>query len=176
MPGLFELAQDLEQLQHQHRRQAKRELVDHQHIRLGHDAAPHRQHLLLAAAQACRLSGCGALSSAGTLRTPVPDWLEMRARRAWAWRPFPGSRLTLISVNKLAAFGHQHQCPYRPWYRAAVGSRLCPSKQIDALPGRISPMTVRSRVVLPTPLPPTNEVSLPSCSARLAPHKICTSP
>src|SRR5450759_3319535 len=50
-----QFAQGQEELLRQHRRQAERELVDHQQLRLLHQAAAQGQHLLLAAGESGRL-------------------------------------------------------------------------------------------------------------------------
>ena len=48
---LVDLGDDREDLGDEHRREPHRRLVEQQHPRLGHQGAPDRQHLLLAAGQ-----------------------------------------------------------------------------------------------------------------------------
>ena len=47
---------------------------------------------------------------------------------------------------------------------------------IDPFQGRVRPITVRRRVVLPAPFVPTSAVNLPSSRVTLVPQRICTSP
>ena len=61
-----DLADDLEDLLDQQRRQAHGRLVQQQHLGLAHQGTAHGQHLLLAAGQVYRPAGCGALSGAAS--------------------------------------------------------------------------------------------------------------
>ena len=90
-PCFRKAAQGQEELLRQHRRQAEREFVDHQHLRLLHQAAAHGQHLLLAAGEGGRL----LLAAFFQAREQVIDAFQVlllaACGRASSTRPSPGS-------------------------------------------------------------------------------------
>ena len=82
MPVALSVADDVEHVLHDGRRQAERRLVEHDELGLAHQAAADRQHLLLAAGQ-----------RAGRLRAPLGEPREQRrARDRGSWRGGAGAR------------------------------------------------------------------------------------
>ena len=96
-----------------------------------------------------------------------------RARRLVA--PISRFSSTVISVNNWRPSGTSvSPISALTWAGSRLTSR--PSNQIEPPSGCRRPITERSMVVLPTPLPPTRQVNFFSCKDRLTPHNTCTSP
>src|SRR5947207_1883800 len=82
---------DVEDLLHEHRRQAHRGLVEQHELRPRHERAPDRDHLLLAARDVARLGGAPLLEA----REVTVDDLEIRLRRP-AVAPRVGARQQIL--------------------------------------------------------------------------------
>ena len=147
---LVQLADDPEDLAHDHRREPERRLVEHQQARSRHQRAREREHLLLAARQRPRRLVARARDPREPLRHPVDVGLEARDRAACTRRARRFS-VTVSSVNVPRPSG--------TWAIPARATASGPPR--SGLPAngssperRTVPEIARSVVVLPAPLAP----------------------
>ena len=141
------------------RGQAHRQLVEHQHRRVGGQAAGQRQHLLLAARQ-----------RAGQLAAPVAELGESGRRRPPRPQPTaggdPGRHAQVLAHGQVGehapALGDEAQPPRR--HRVAGAVDLRPARITSPPASRCRPASDVQRVVMPAPLGPRTATTSPAPS------------
>ncbi len=160
-PASFSCLSVAKQLIDHDRREPERQLVDDENLRIGHQPARDRHHLLLAARQRAGLLAL-ALGEARKQREHLVEPVGIfAAPRAWRTRPFPDFRRR-SSRRTIAGLPAPARSRAPPW--RGVGSRVTssPSNSDLAAPRRDRCRRPRaSVVVLPAPLAPTMAVSAP---------------
>ena len=148
--GLVHLLDDLEAALDEDRRQAHRRLVHQQQLRVRHQRAPHRDHLLLAARRASRRAGRAARAAAGRAcrraRSP-PCALAVAVRYA----PISRFSSTVIGANSRRFSGHDRHPRVDPVARRAAGHVLAreldrPVARLDEAEDRLQRRRLARRV------------------------------
>ena len=123
MPSSRMLAHDLEELLDDHRREAERQLVDHQQPRLRQERHAEGEHLLLAAGQVRRPARRARSRSTGNISSTSLDALA-RPRRVSRRSSQPAARrfsATVSDGNIALPAGHLHDAARRDLVRRARG-------------------------------------------------------
>ena len=159
MPSALMRLDQREQLLDQQRGQAERRLVEDQQLRLGHQAAADREHLLLAAGQ-----------RSGALALPFGKPREDREHAVAVARrgaPTRGGRRRGRDFRRTVMLGKMRR-PSGTWIRPratiAAGracSMVAPSKRMLPRQGRMTPEMVRLSVDLPAPFEPSTATISP---------------
>ena len=160
MPSRVDGLDQREQLLDQQRREAERRLVEDQELRLGHQAAPDRQHLLLAAGQRAGALAPAARQAAGRSRTRGSRLC--RAARAAA---AIGAEIEVFAHRHVGedapALRHMDQAARDDRRRALALDRRVRRSGCCRCHGRITPEIVRLSVDLPAPLAPSTATISP---------------
>ena len=168
MPCWLISAIDLVDLLDEDRREAQRRLVEQQQLRLGHQRAAHREHLLLAAGHRARLLRLALLQA----REQLEDALEVVADLGVVGA---GERAELEVLahgharEAVAALGRLRDAQLDDLLWPAAADLLarrsgsCPSR------GGVMPEIERSVVDLPAPLEPISVTISPSSTSARCP-------
>ena len=157
-PAIAQQLEDLEQLLHDHRRQALHRFIQQQKPRIAHERPSDAEHLLLAAGNFVAAVAADAPPDSGTVHRRRPDSIVPAARRS---ADFP----RLSARGKCRGFAAHSRCrrardnSWRETRSRDPGRRSCPTCN------RVWPAMVFIKVDLPTPLRPST-ASTPPCIDR----------
>ena len=173
MPLSLDAAHDAEQLLDDRRRQAERQLVDHEQLRLGDERHAERQHLLLAAGEV-----------AGHLVEALPQARERlehvlgrlgQVLGVAAVEPAGGAQVLGDGErreHRLAA-GHLDDAEPRGLLRVGVGDVAAVEE--DGAADRVDvPLIAFSSVDLPAPFVPSSATISPGRTSMSTPKSTCT--
>ena len=174
--GPIDLAQHFGDPLDDTRRQAERELVDHEQTRPRHQAAADRAHLLFSSRERRRILP----STFAENRKHRVDLFEIAFEIDERLAAQVGAEEQVVAngqaLEESPALGYVCDSRAQDFVRRGVRQVATCREYTRPLVGLISPEIARSSVDLPAPFDPTRQTMLPRSTVRSAPHSTCTWP
>ena len=174
--GGMDRAEHVEEVADDRRRQAERQLVDHQQAGLRHERLGQRQHLLLAAGEEAGRLGVALGQDREQLQHLGPGGFD--AGRVLAERPGGEAEVLVDGDGGEDPLAARHERDAGPGHGFGVGAGdVAP---VEGTPcrrsGSMSPETAFSSVDFPAPLVPRRATISPSSTSKSTPKRTCTGP